>query len=313
MISDEQMRQALALPDDEIERVLTAYRAARFPLASPEWRSLVAQETSRRRVSMRYWRNRLLGWAISRKRRGGRVEESYDQIWAKADFAKLVDPAQQKVLLEWRQEGLMANPSITQKLHLSLMIKAVRLLRPQTVLEVGSGWGINLLILACQCPDAHWQGVELTKNGVDLTRSLADGNELPEPLLRLMPGPPVDPKGFQKIQVERGSAEKLPYPDASFDLVITRQALEQMESIREAALSEIARVARSHVLMVESFREMNNDGLRRKYVIASDYFRGRLADMPRYGLKPLFVYTDWPHKISLKPVMVLAEKIDAVP
>jgi len=202
----------------------------------------------------------------------------------------------------------MLSATISQRLQLSLMIRALQYLRPRSVLEVGSGWGLNLLILACHCPETRFQGIELTKSGVEMTKSLAASQHLPTSLVNFMSQPPVDPTAFQRIAVDRGSAERLPYDDNSFDLVVTRLALEQMESIRESALAEIARVARSHVIMIESFREMNDEGIRRQYAVANDYFRGRLSDLPSYGLEPIFTYADWPHKITLKPIFVLAFK-----
>jgi SAM-dependent methyltransferase len=307
----EQIRAALELPDDENKRAIAPYLGRTWSVMSPEWHSLVAQESARRQIAFRYWLNRIFDWAIPSQSRKRSVERNYDQIWAEADFAKIVDPAKNQMPHEWRDEGFMLNSSVTQKLQLNLLTKAIRFLRPQSVLEVGSGWGLNLMVLACLCPETRFQGVELTKSGVEMTKAMAAGKELPEPLVRFMPEAPVDPMGFQRIAVDRGSAERLPYADSSFDLVFTRLALEQMESIRETALSEVARVARSHVVMIESFREMNDKGLRRQYAIANNYFRGRLADLPRYGLEPVFTYAEWPHKITLKPVFVLAKKTNA--
>jgi len=306
-----QVSVELSYPDEEIERAIGSCVTRRMPAAGREWKSLVAEETTRRHIVSRYWRNRLLGWAVSRRTRKERVESEYGQIWSQMDLSAICDPVKDRMPHQWRDEGLILNSSVTQRLHLDLMTKALRLVHPATVLEVGSGWGINLVVLSCQNQEARFQGVELTRSGVALARSLAAADALPAPVLRLMPGPPKDPTGYRHIKVDQGSAEQLPYPDASFDLVMTRLALEQMESIRDRALSEIARVARSHVLMVESFQEMNDEGIRGQYAVGSNYFRGRIADLPRYGLEPVATFCDWPHKITLKPVLVLARKTNA--
>jgi len=306
------MNPSLSYSEDEIERAVGPFLSGRMPTASPEWQSLVANETARRRIIPRYWRNRLLGWSKSRRMRQSDVAETYGQIWSEADITRICDSAKDRMPHQWRQEGFILNSAVTQRLHLDLMTKALRFTRPASVLEVGSGWGVNLVVLSCQCPETRFQGIELTGAGVALTRSLAAADKLPEPMLQLMAGPPQDPAGYRRIKVEQGSAERLPYPDASFDLVMTRLALEQMESIRDKALFEIARVARSHVLLVESFREMNDEGIRRKYAFGSNYFRGRIADLPRYGLEPIFTYSDWPHKITLKPALVLAKKMHGI-
>jgi ubiquinone/menaquinone biosynthesis C-methylase UbiE len=222
-----------------------------------------------------------------------------------------MDPSKQQMLHQWKEEGLLVNSAVTQRLHVMLMIKAIHLLKPQTVLEVGCGWGLNLFLLAPHCPDTRFKGIELTKSGIALAHSFVALDELPKPLREFLPNRPPDPKAFRRISFDRGSAERLPYPDASFDLVITRLALEQMESIRHTALAEISRVARSHVLMIESFREMNSTGLRRDYMFGSNYFQGKISDLPRYQLEPVFIYAEWPHKVTMKPVFVLAAKRNA--
>lgn len=311
-LADEQLRFALAFPPEEIERTLGAYIGRRMSRTSSEWNALVGQAAKSRKIAARYWRNRFLGWAYTRRAHKKNVNDSYSQIWNNFDFADFIDATKQLMPHEWRHEGLLINSSATQKLHHVMMTKALRYLRPASVLEVGSGLGINLVILASQCPGTHFHGVELTETGVARTRSLIAADRLPQPLQDFMAEPPQAPNGFHRVTVARGSAEGLPYADGSFDLVMTRLALEQMESIREKSLSEIARVARSHVLMIESFREMNDQGLRRQYALGSRYFRGAISDLSRYGLEPIFTFCDWPHKITSQPVFVLARKFNVL-
>jgi len=309
----EALRDALAYPKEQIEEVLRPYlgKAQRMPLDSHEWRNVVAAESAKRKVTTRYWRKRLLGWSEPKRARADRVESTYSRIWSEADLSAIGDPARNQMPHQWRHEGFLLNSAATQKMQLDLAARAVRFLRPASVLEVGSGWGHNLLVLGCQCPDTQVHGVELTTTGVELTRSLTAAADLPESVRAFITEPVRDPSGYRRVTVQQGSAERLPFSDDSFDFVMTRLALEQMESIRETALSEIARVTRRHVLMIESFREENDWGLRRQYAIGSDYFRGAIADLPRYGLEPVFTFCDWPHKITLKPVFVLAEKAGA--
>jgi hypothetical protein len=303
---------ALGYSDNEIERMLGPYVTRRMPMTSPEWRSLVAREAAQRKVALRYWRKRLLGWSWSRQSRQKLVEATYGHIWSEPSLTPICNPTAEQMPHQWRDEGLVINSAVIQKIHLGLMTKAVRSVSPTSVLEVGSGWGVNLLVLSCQCPETRFHGIEVTREGVERNNALVEANVLPQTVLRFMPESAPDPAGYRRVTVEQGSAERLPYPDNSFDLVMTRLALEQMESIREAALSEIARVARSHVLLVESFREMNDEGIRRQYMVGSDYFRGRIADLPLYGLDPIFTFADWPHKITMKPVLVLAKKAGAI-
>lgn len=149
------------------------------------------------------------------------------------------------------------------------------------MLEAGAGAGVNLLVLSTLFPDVAFTGVEVTASGVARAKALAAADRLPEALLRLAPEGPLDPGAHRRVAFERGSGESLPFADGSFDLVFTRQALEQMEPIRDRAMHEVGRVSRSRVLMIEPFREANDVPLRRRYIIWQRYFQGALADLPR--------------------------------
>jgi ubiquinone/menaquinone biosynthesis C-methylase UbiE len=100
----------------------------------------------------------------------------------------------------------------------------------------------------------------------------------------------------------------LPLPDNSIDMVYTCLALEQMESIRPKALAEIARVAQRYVMFTEPFRDFNNSGICRDYIVNANYFQGWISDLRKGGLDPIFISADWPHKLNLRPGFVIAEK-----
>jgi len=303
------MKNQFTLSREEIERIIAPYVGRRITTTSTEWRDLVAHEADLRRLRYFYWRQRLFGWLRSRQSRGQFVEKTYDRIWSQSDFAEDFDPARNRMPLQWNEQGFVASAAVTHRLHLALLIKAIRALRPRTVLEVGSGRGLNLLVLSCALPETKFKGLELTESGTAVSRAQVAAPRLSEALVKFMPEPLIDPMAYRRIEFERGSAERIPYHDASFDLVFTRLALEQMEAIRTRALAEIARVARNHVILIESFREMNDTGLRRTYAIGRDYFRGSIAELQHYGLEATTVFADWPHKVTLQPVFVVTRRV----
>jgi len=90
--------------------------------------------------------------------------------------------------------------------------------------------------------------------------------------------------------------------------VFTVLALEQMEEIRNFALGELRRVAREFVLMIEPFREWNQSAIRRDYIIANDYFSGSVADLPSYGLQPMYA-DEIPAKLARGTGVVLARVV----
>jgi ubiquinone/menaquinone biosynthesis C-methylase UbiE len=78
-------------------------------------------------------------------------------------------------------------------------------------------------------------------------------------------------------KVAKANALKLPFPDNSFDLVITRHTLEQMPKIYQDALDEIFRVSKKHVILFEPSFEMGSFAQKLK-MLNTDYVRG----IPKY-------------------------------
>ncbi|MGH7817101.1 MAG: class I SAM-dependent methyltransferase, partial [Candidatus Binatia bacterium] len=185
------------------------------------------------------------------------------------------------------------------------LMRLIARLKPATVLEVGCGNGLNLFILAGRFPGIRFTGIELTTGGVAAAEAVRALPELPQAVQDFAPEPLLDPKPFDRIEILCGNAAALPFPDRSFDLLMTSLALEQMEQIRPRALAEIARVAKSHTAMVEPFFEWNATGSRRDYIVANDYFSGRISDLPGFGLTPVFSTADMPCKLINHPGLVV--------
>ena len=69
-----------------------------------------------------------------------------------------------------------------------------------------------------------------------------------------------------------------------------------------------ARVASRHTLMIEPFAELNDRGDRLHYTVGRDYFRGRIDELPRYGLAPALALDDFPQEAFLGACLVVAER-----
>ncbi|MGC9025324.1 MAG: class I SAM-dependent methyltransferase [Chloroflexia bacterium] len=119
------------------------------------------------------------------------------------------------------------NPFYTEKFRLmSAMIPATT----QMVLDLGCGSGVQTNLLA------------ITYHVIGADRSL-------EALKR------VGARGT-RVQIVCCSAERLPFPSNSFDLVFSSQLLEHLPSgVLESAIREMKRVARSWILLSVPFRE----------------------------------------------------------
>ena len=191
----------------------------------------------------------------------------------------------------------------------AMLVRMIEHVKPRSILEVGCGNGINLLLLAGGFPDVEFAGIELTREGNEAALEFQRQEVLPEAMQAYAPLPLKDTTAFRRIRFIRGNAADLPFDDNEFDLVYSILALEQMEQIRDRALAEFARVAGKYTLMIEPFRDVNDRGWPRANVIRRNYFRGRIADLPAYGLKPAIITDDFPQEVFLKACAVLCEKL----
>lgn len=277
----------------------------------PAWRDMVRRDRCDTQHAL--VRRLLLGWMPQHRRGQKRIDREYERQWQKKDLDKYAPP---KEMVSggpwiWGDDAFFLSNEGGSRLRLAYLMAAIDRLRPQNVLEIGCGNGVNLLPLACRFPDTRFAGLELTMSGVVTLRKAIVAPNLPDSLALFSPEPVVDSTAHRRIQVTRGSAGSIPFPTDCFDLVFTALALEQMEEIRSAALREITRVSSRHVLMLEPFAEVNSASETRNYIRAYDYFRGRIADLADFGLKPINVITNMPSKVQLRTALVVCKKANA--
>ena len=100
---------------------------------------------------------------------------------------------------------------------------------PQRILDVGCGTGLLLRLLARRLPDAgELVGIDAADGMVAVARSMADDG---------------------RIRLSLGAAEKLPYPDESFDLVVSTTSFDHWRD-QGAGLAECARVLTPNGILV---------------------------------------------------------------
>jgi ubiquinone/menaquinone biosynthesis C-methylase UbiE len=239
-----------------------------------------------------------------------KVKQNYEQIWDRFQFGDL-DPAlgtPRLYLNRWRNEYQEVHGWGVVRVHLYCLMRLIAVLKPRSVLEVGFGRGLNLIALSARFPEIEFSGLELSESGFNEAQELTRADTLPQELIDFIPFPLQDTDAVKRIHLHRGSAESLPFDAGSIDLVYTRQALEQMEFIRDTVLHEISRVAGKNVVMFEAFRDWNATGMCRDRNSVTNYFAARLSDLPQYGLKPVYTRSDLPTKIYMHVGLAVAEK-----
>lgn len=303
------LTDALGITPGQIDELLGPFVSEHVSRWSRRWQTQVWRR--RYKVLRRLWRAPGHKGSLRHGRSSDVVQAEYADVWSRAAFTQY-DPQRVAPGLTpwlWRDRCLLANTIGATRWRQLLLIKAIERVRPKTVLEVGCGNGINLLLLACRFPDIAFTGVELTAEGHAAAQSFQQTHErLPEHLQAFAPQPLPDPQGFRRVRFVQGSATELPFENGAFDLAITVLALEQMEQVRARALAEIARVVRSHALMIEPFADANRGFWQRLNVDRRNYFRGRIGELADYGLRPLVACADLPQKTILRAALVLSER-----
>ncbi|HET6468625.1 MAG TPA: class I SAM-dependent methyltransferase [Geminicoccaceae bacterium] len=293
----------LEVTPDEIRGLFEPFVAQTLAADDPTWRAEIRR---RKRKLLRQAVERVLG----RQRDKARVVEEYDRAWERIDYGMYALGRELRFVTPWVWRGrqMLASDAGATRVRQLLLCRAIERLKPRRVLEVGCGNGINLILLAGRFPEIAFTGVDLTEAGVRASQELQKRPALPDAMRAFAPLEVVDPTAFRRIAFHRGDAASLPFADASFDLVCTVLALEQMEQVRERALAEIARTSAGHTLMIEPFADVNADFWPRLNVFRRNYFRGSIAGLRAHGLEPELATADFPQEVFLKACLVLARK-----
>ncbi|HKD89210.1 MAG TPA: class I SAM-dependent methyltransferase [Streptosporangiaceae bacterium] len=125
------------------------------------------------------------------------------------------------------------------RMHQDIAVRAADLAlsvhaAPGRVLDVGCGTGYLLRLLARRCPQAtELAGIDAAPSMIEAAEQAADD---------------------RRLRFAVGTAERLPYPDDAFDLVVSTTSFDHWSDQR-AGLSECARVLApgGHLMLADQF------------------------------------------------------------
>ena len=294
----------LEVSEQEIEEAFAPGIARIVSDRDPEWTAKEKQLNTKLTAGVPWWR-RLLRPAAEK-----RVRDAYEKRWTpEGALARFTRRPDNHGPIVWGDRRYFAYGIWIKRVHLLFLMRLIEKLQPTHVLEVGSGMGLNLCILAARFPNIRFTGIELTAAGDEVARAFRAMPKLPEQFRRFSPLPLLDEEAHQRIELHQGSAVRLPFKKDSFDLVYSIQALEQMESIRDQVLKHIANVCSGHVAMFEPFAEWNKNPMRRGRISSRGYFAASFADLRRYGFEPVFTSGDMPTKLAYGVGLVVARRL----
>ncbi|ARQ00717.1 hypothetical protein CAK95_17720 [Pseudorhodoplanes sinuspersici] len=88
----------------------------------------------------------------------------------------------------WRNRQFFAHGKGTKRVQLLYLMRIIEALMPNRVLEIGSGMGQNLMMLAALFPETRFTGIELTQQ-YEAALALKAHPEFPPELVRFSPLP----------------------------------------------------------------------------------------------------------------------------
>lgn len=297
------------IDDLVIAELLARHTKQKFNILDPIWKQLAQKEISSRRLGIRRWLKRMLSSGRN-AREQTEVQSGYEVHWNLVDSVdKYISDLNDRTLaVEWRECGYIVAPQVLRQAHMLYLMRAIEVLKPKRVLEVGCGNGNVVLTLAARFPSIEFAGLELTRNGVAIGQAVQELSELPSSFVQSAPEKLIDITAHQAVTLQVGDASAMPFPSNSFDLVYSRLALEQMEQVREKALKEIARVTKRAVVLIEPWRDYNQKSPGRDYIRRMGYFSAKISDMRKFGLTVIMDTQNIPQKVQFNAGPIVAVK-----
>lgn len=296
-----------SISNPDIEAALAPYVLRRYESSDPAWTQQL--DAMRKGGRTKLWKARIRNWLRGSSKEVERVRHDYSGVWAQEQVPGAPGVENARYVMRWGDRGIEVRGWAEKRIHLLLFSTLFRSLRPASVLEVGSGNGLILMMLALGHPDIRFSGIELTDAGVRAAQRLQAEPALPQAILSSLPFPVVDAAAFRRVEFRQGNAAALPWEDGGVDLAMTSLALEQMNAVKREALRELSRIARRWVVMLEPFRDFNLAPEQIYYTRSKDYFSAAVADLPQYGLRPVHVFDDFPSKVNRGVGLVVAEPV----
>lgn len=175
----------------------------------------------------------------------------------------------------------------------------------RTVLEIGSGGGLNMINLAPLFPEVQFYGLELTQSGVETSRKI-----LAEPLpkfelayqnapirnVEIIHGSVLDKKIMQQLGIYQ------------FDLIFTSAVLEQLHNYLDVVFSNISQLNYRYFLFNEEWLEFNGDLNKYRALVDNDYFRASLDILNRFPMTVIETLFPAKQPMGMNYAMVFGKK-----
>ena len=226
------------------------------------------------------------------------TKKIYNKTWKKKDITKWFKPDENVILHFYKNKYLMASAGLSQRIWQYLIIEKIKETKPKKVLEVASGNGANLKILAEYFDNIDFTGIDFSEAGIN--ESIKNQNKKCEMIK------PLDLKyekrtyPLNNLNYYLQDATNLNFDNEEFDLVFTCLGLEQMNDVKLQAIKEIKRCSKSNIVLIEPFKDLNMSGIRYLHHKSSGYFDLKYNELSDGNFKIIDYKHNYPCKIFLK-------------
>jgi len=252
-------------------------------------------------------KNYIFSILINFKRSKMFTKKRYERIWNDEQILSHFDVKSNNYYLHKYKKIFLAHSSLTTKIQQHLIINKVGELKPKSVLEIGCGPGITLKLLSDIYTEINFQGIDLSIEGIKYANNLKKKHLNPIFKKKL---------NFQYNNVinnpnlvfDNQDASSLKFNDKKFDLIFSNLALEQMDDIKYNVISEMKRVAKNYIILIEPFKNLNNFGLRYLHHKSKQYFNLNHFDLKDENFEIFEFYDQLPALLSLNYGMLVLKR-----
>ena len=216
-------------------------------------------------VARGYYRERIPRMLGLRRRTAASARAKYDRIAGQYQAAEARLSPSSKMLAFVGDEVRFVSEMAYLDYYRRVLANTIARLGARSVLEVGAG-ELNTLLPV----------VQLLVGRLDKAAALDISEK------RLAVGRAHDTAGLISSFIT-ASADRIPLPDGSYDVIFTTHCLEQSPEILESALREFVRVASRYILLAEPAYELAHSVQRRR-IRKMGYVRGIPHTAKRLGL-----------------------------
>ena len=241
------------------------------------------------------------------KRSQNFTKERYERIWNANQILQHFDIKSNNFSLHKYKNIFLAHSCLTTKIQQNLIINKIKELNPSLVLEIGCGPGITLRLLSDIFTEINFYGIDQSIEGIKYANNQKKNSI--DPIFK-------EKLNFQfknitnnpKLKFDTQDAKSLKFTDKTFDLVFSNLALEQMDNIKYDVLSEMKRVAKKYIIMIEPFKDLNKTGLRYLHHTSKQYFNLNHMDIKDDNFEIIEFYDQFPALLSLNYGMLILKR-----